>query len=151
MGFTKIDNTDLNGVGVIGLPDVPALSTTRMQEKFEETARSVIIPKHNALIDELEASTGASNIGTKNGSNVQSDIDSFDRKVSTYNADISQLKTDMTQAKTDISTLQADDVTEKADISALKTDNVANKTQIATNKTDIAALKTNVGKNTTDI
>ena len=35
MAFTKIENTDLNGIGVIGLPDQPGLSTAAMQAKFE--------------------------------------------------------------------------------------------------------------------
>ena len=63
MGFTKIDSTDLVNIGVIGLPDTPGLSTGAMQAKLEETGRSVIIPKHNALIDELEASTAADYLG----------------------------------------------------------------------------------------
>ena len=63
MSFTKIDVTDLTGIGVIGLPDTPGLSTAAMQNKFEETARSVIIPKHNDLIDELEDSPSAGSLG----------------------------------------------------------------------------------------
>lgn len=63
MGFTKIENSDLNDIGVIGLPDRPGLSTAAMQAKLEETSRSVVIPKHNELIDELEDSTSASNLG----------------------------------------------------------------------------------------
>ena len=55
MGFslTKITAGDLVGVGVIGLPDTPNLDTASMQGKFEETARDVIIPKLNSVIDEL--------------------------------------------------------------------------------------------------
>lgn len=80
MGFTKIQDADLVDKGVIGLPDTPGLSTAAMQAKFEETARSVIIPKHNALIDELEASTAAANIGAtaptgRSGSTTQEVID----------------------------------------------------------------------------
>ena len=30
MAFTKIENADLNGIGVIGLPDQPGLSTAAM-------------------------------------------------------------------------------------------------------------------------
>ena len=63
MAFTKIEDADLNGIGVIGLPDTPGLSTAAMQSKFEETARSVIIPKHNGLIDELGASASAGDLG----------------------------------------------------------------------------------------
>ena len=81
MAFTKINNSDLAGMGVIGLPDTPGLSTTAMQEKFEETARQVIIPKHNALIDELEDTTSAASLGAvaptgRTGVTVQSVINS---------------------------------------------------------------------------
>jgi len=85
MAFTKITSSDLANKGVIGLPDVPGLSTSNMQIKLEETARDVIIPKHNGLIDELEANTGASNIGATAptglvGTNVQSLIDDLNLK-----------------------------------------------------------------------
>ena len=63
MAFTKIVDADLINKGVIGLPDQPGLSTAAMQNKLEETARSVVIPKHNALIDELEANTAAASLG----------------------------------------------------------------------------------------
>ena len=85
MAFTKITNSDLTNKGVIGLPDVPGLSTANMQNKLEETARDVIIPKHNGLIDELEASTAASSIGATaptglTGTNVQSLINDLNLK-----------------------------------------------------------------------
>lgn len=63
MAFTKIEQSDLIDKGVIGLPDTPGLSTAAMQAKLEETARGVIIPKHNELIDELEATSSAENLG----------------------------------------------------------------------------------------
>lgn len=86
MSFTKIESTDLNGIGVIGLPDQPGLSTAAMQAKFEETARSVVIPKHNGLIDELEDTTAAASLGAvaptgRTGATVQAildDISSFE-------------------------------------------------------------------------
>ena len=58
MAFEKITDEDLVGIGVIGLPDTPGLSTEDMQEKFEETARDVIIPHFNNLIDGLEEHGG---------------------------------------------------------------------------------------------
>lgn len=79
MPFTKITETDLQNKGVIGLPDTPGLSTTEMQEKFDEIALDVLAPKHNVLVDELEATTGASNIGALNAqgtaSNLQTELD----------------------------------------------------------------------------
>ena len=55
MGFniTDITSADLNGIGVIGLADTPNLSASEMQAKFEETARTIIIPKLNDVIDAL--------------------------------------------------------------------------------------------------
>ena len=63
MSFTKITDGDLTNKGVRGLPDSPNLSATDMQNKFEEVSVDVIIPKHNGLIDELEADTAAASIG----------------------------------------------------------------------------------------
>lgn len=54
MSFTKIEPGDLTGKGVVGLPDTPNMSTTDIQEKFDEIALDVIVPKFNALSDELD-------------------------------------------------------------------------------------------------
>ena len=79
MALTKILPADLTGKGVVGLPDTPGLSTTEMQEKFDEIANDVIVPKHNSLVDDLEATTGASNLGaissTGTASNIQAELD----------------------------------------------------------------------------
>lgn len=63
MALTKITQEDTNNKGVIGLPDTPNLTTQAMQEKFDELALDVIVPKHNGLIDELEAGTAAASLG----------------------------------------------------------------------------------------
>lgn len=55
MAFTKITSADLADKGVIGLPDTPELSTTEMQEKFDEIAIDVLVPAHNTLVDELDS------------------------------------------------------------------------------------------------
>ena len=79
MALTKILPADLTGKGVVGLPDTPGLSTTEMQEKFDEIANDVIVPKHNSLVDDLEATTGAANLGalssTGTASNIQAELD----------------------------------------------------------------------------
>lgn len=54
MIFTKISDTDLADKGVVGLPDVPNLSTLEMQEKFDELVTDVVVPKFNELSDELD-------------------------------------------------------------------------------------------------
>lgn len=63
MAFTKITNADTANKGVVGLPDTPGLSAHDMQAKFDELATDVIIPKHNYLIDELEAQGAAWSLG----------------------------------------------------------------------------------------
>lgn len=63
MAFTRITTSDTNGKGVIGLPDVPGLSTQEMQERFDEIALEVIIPKFNALLGELEGESAAASLG----------------------------------------------------------------------------------------
>ena len=79
MAFTKITDEDLLNKGVIGLPDTPGLSTSEMQAKFEQTAREVIVPKFNQLVDDLSNPSAASQIGT-NGKNrtVQGHIDNLE-------------------------------------------------------------------------
>jgi hypothetical protein len=63
MAFPKITQEDLVNKGVTGLPDVPNLSVSDMQHKFDELGREVIPPKHNALVDALEAKTASADLG----------------------------------------------------------------------------------------
>lgn len=53
MAYKKITEADLLGIGLPGIPDTPGLSTEEMQEKFEETARQVIIPAFNRFVDDV--------------------------------------------------------------------------------------------------
>ena len=66
MAFNKITEEDLAGRGVLGLPDIPGLSTTEMQRKFEETSREVIIPKFNELVEKLNSPNFSEEIKTIN-------------------------------------------------------------------------------------
>ena len=54
MAFEKITQEELAGRGNLGRPDTPGVSTEEMQRILDELPREVIIPKFNALIDELE-------------------------------------------------------------------------------------------------
>ena len=88
MPFTKITETDLQNKGVIGLPDTPGLSTTEMQEKFDEIALDVLCPKHNGLIDELSATSAAANVGALNVGGTASTVqDELDNKYSSDTVD----------------------------------------------------------------
>lgn len=53
MAFEKITENSLVNKGVTGLPDVPGLTTTEMQAKFDELSMDVIIPKLNEIVDGL--------------------------------------------------------------------------------------------------
>ena len=59
----KITEEDLQGKGNTGQPDVPNLSTADMQHKLDELSLDVIVPIFDELVDELEASTAAGELG----------------------------------------------------------------------------------------
>lgn len=63
MAFSRITNEDTKDKGVTGLPAVPALETSAMQKKFDELSTDVLIPKFNALVDELENASAAGSLG----------------------------------------------------------------------------------------
>jgi hypothetical protein len=75
MAFTKITQDDLANKGVIGLPDTPNLSTQAMQEKLDEIATDVIVPKFNNLCDELDDCDIESKIGSPNITNLRLNAD----------------------------------------------------------------------------
>lgn len=63
MAFEKITQEELEKVGVTTLPDIPSLQAEEMKRKFEETAKELIVPRINKLIDELMAEAAAAVIG----------------------------------------------------------------------------------------
>jgi len=75
MALTKITEADLVNKGVVGLPDTPGLSTSEMQEKFDEIALDVIVPKHNTLVDELEDLGVESKVGSDTITNIRTNAD----------------------------------------------------------------------------
>jgi len=75
MAFTKITAEDLADKGVIGLPDTPNLSTQAMQEKFDEIALDVIVPKFNNLVDELDDSDIDGKISSTDMTNIRLNAD----------------------------------------------------------------------------
>jgi len=58
MAFTKITSADTTGKGVIGLPDEPGLSASQMQQKLDQLALEVIVPKFNGLVEDLNEVVG---------------------------------------------------------------------------------------------
>jgi len=65
MAFTRISNTDLTGKQVSELQDIPEMSTADLKARFDMVSKDVIIPKHNTLVDELEAESASNNIGVE--------------------------------------------------------------------------------------
>lgn len=62
--FTKVEQQDLVGKGVVGQPSVPGLSVQEMQESVEQIVREVAIPALNRLVEELAQPQAAGNIGS---------------------------------------------------------------------------------------
>lgn len=62
--MNKITDQDLANRGVIGLPDVPGLTTEEMQRKLEEIAREILVPKVNEIIENIETLNSNLNVKT---------------------------------------------------------------------------------------
>ena len=74
MAFTRITDTDLQGKGVIGQPEIPGLSALEMQQSVEQIVREVAIPGINRLAEELEADTGAAGIGMERPAGMSEEV-----------------------------------------------------------------------------
>lgn len=62
----KVKDEDFNDLDIMSLPSRPSaagMSAAQLQERFDAGAKQVIRPKLNALIDLLNGSEGAANIG----------------------------------------------------------------------------------------
>ena len=62
MGFKKITDEDRAGKGNVGQPDTPGLTTAEMQEVMDSLP-NLAIDKFNELVDALNATTAAVNMG----------------------------------------------------------------------------------------
>lgn len=76
MALAKITEEELAAVGVEQLDDRPVMASAAMKAKFEETAKQLLAPKFNALVEALNAATGAEDLGAQapkglSGTNVQ--------------------------------------------------------------------------------
>lgn len=72
----RLNDSDMTGKGVTGLPDTPGLSAQEMQAKFDELVRDVVKSVHNEAMGQLESAQGAAEIGTADGRAVQARLDS---------------------------------------------------------------------------
>lgn len=62
MAFKKITDEDRSGKGNVGQPDTPGLTTAEMQEVMDSLP-NLAIDKFNELVDALNATTAAVNMG----------------------------------------------------------------------------------------
>ena len=82
MAFTKITDEDRSGLGNVGQPDTPGLTTAEMQAVMDELP-NLAIDKFNDHIDELEAEAAATSLGAAvptgltASANIQSIINAF--------------------------------------------------------------------------
>ena len=89
--FTKVQQQDLEGKGVVGQATVPGLSVREMQESVEQIVREVAIPAVNRLVDELAAASAAENIGAQQpgeeadgGATLQEVLESLERSIGAH-------------------------------------------------------------------
>lgn len=62
----KIKNEDFNNRDIMGLPDKPSeagISAAILKERFDAAVKYIVMPKLNALIEELDGDQGAANTG----------------------------------------------------------------------------------------
>ena len=110
--FTKITTEDKSEKGVSDLPDTPNLTATQLKERFDSLAL-LAIDAINRLIDELQATSAASKIGTANGtlqswmSSCQTAVQQNTRNISAYSLAITSLETDTSNLAEQMSTATA--------------------------------------------
>lgn len=102
MAFTRISNSQINSRGATTLPNQPQISAMALKEEFDAPAKQIVAPAVNNLMDELEASTSAGNIGAvapagRTGTTTQGVINSV-------SADLATLETNAGQAIADAHT-----------------------------------------------
>ena len=113
MAFTKIENSDFNNAGALKLPDRPSetMSAHAIKTMFDATSRQVVAPKFNDLIDELEATTAAAQIGAvappgARGNNVQAVLNSVFGAVSTAVVDVAEIKSKLSAVMVSVEELE---------------------------------------------
>lgn len=99
MSFTKITQTELNQKGATTQPDRPTISAQDLKRVFDAPAKEVVAPAYNRLIDELEATTGAGNIGAvaptgRTGATTQAVINSVSNDLATLEGSVAQVIAD---------------------------------------------------------
>ena len=98
MSFTKLTNTELNSRGATTLPNQPTISAANLKKEFDAPAKEVVAPKFNNLIDELEATTAAADLGATSptgrswGSKVQAIFNAISTALGTVEGSVTTLE-----------------------------------------------------------
>ena len=128
MGYTRLSNAQINSRGATTLPNQPQISAIALKEEFDAPAKQIVAPALNNLMDELEASTSAGNIGAvapagRTGTTTQGVINSVSADLATLEASAGQAIADAhthankalldtyTQTEADLAQAVADDHT----------------------------------------
>ena len=95
MAFTKITQSELNSRGATRLEDKPTIPSSQLKREFDAPAKEIVAPKFNNLIDELEATTAAADVGAVaptgyTGANVQGVLDSVASSLSTLSSSVGE-------------------------------------------------------------
>ena len=113
MAFTKIENSDFNNAGALRMPNKPSETMTAqaIKQMFDAPSREVVAPKFNDLIDELEATTAAAQIGAvapvgARGDNVQAILNSVFGAVSTAVVDVAEIKAELSSVVVSVEELE---------------------------------------------
>ena len=99
MAFSKITNTQLNSRGATTLPNQPTISATALKQEFDAPAKNIVAPAFNNLIDELEATTAAADLGAvapvgREGVTVQGVLNDISSDLATAESNIDDLLAD---------------------------------------------------------
>ena len=127
--FTKITTEDKSEKGVSDLPDTPNLTATQLKERFDSLAL-LAIDAINRLIDELQATSAASKIGTANGtlqswiSSCQTAVQRNTRNISANSLAITSLETETSNLNEQMSTATANIDNLDMNVSSLNEDNL---------------------------
>lgn len=97
MAFRKIIPSDYNDKDVSGLPNQPTISPTALKQRFDAPAKEVVAPAVNSLIDALEASTAATDMGAvaplnRTGTTIQGVMNSISSDLDTTALDVANLQ-----------------------------------------------------------
>ena len=113
MAFEKITNADFNDKGALSMPNRPSetMSAQTIKTLFDAPSKEVVAPKFNALVDELEATTAAAQIGAvappgASGNTVQAILNGVYGAISTAVVDVDEIKSEISAVMVSVEELE---------------------------------------------